>query len=164
MDRELDIIRRILSAGRYAFVTTRTADGALHSRPLALLDRADDDPDRFDGTLWFFTEDPSSKVADVAAHPEVNVAVGDGKGYLSMSGSASIERDRERIDRLWNRFAEAYFPNGKDDPAVALLRVEVGSIEYWDTDEAAPKKAFELAKGILTRRTPDLGDTGTVQL
>lgn len=164
MDSELDIIRRILDDGRFAFVTTRTADGALHARPLALLDREDDDPDNFGGALWFFTEDPSAKTADIAAHPEVNVSVGTGKGYLSMSGSGSIDRDRARIDRLWNAFADAYFEGGKDDPSVALLRVDVDTVEYWDTDQPAPKKAFELAKALITRREPDLGNSGTVQL
>lgn len=161
MATEMDTIRSILSSGRTAYVTTRTASGALHSRPLALLDDSDEE---FAGTLWFFTEEPSGKTEDVAAHPEVNVAVGDGKGYLSLAGSASVEHDRERIDRLWSRFAEAYFDGGKDDPKLALLRVDVDTVEYWDTDQPAPKKVFELAKAVIAGKEPDLGESGTVEL
>lgn len=158
MTDELAIVRTILKSARTASVTTRTASGALHSRPLAVLE------DDFEGTLWFFTADPSSKTADLAAHPEVNVSVGDGKGWLSFSGVATISRDQERIDRYWNPWAAAYFEGGRDDPAVALLRVDVSSIHYWDLDKPAIVTAFEGVKGLLTRSAPDVGDDGVIQL
>jgi len=158
MTDELEIVRTILKSARTASVTTQTASGALHSRPLAVLD------DDFAGTLWFFTADPSSKTADLAAHPQVNVSVGDGKGWLSLSGLATISRDQERIDRYWNPWAAAYFEGGRDDPAVALLQVDVSSIHYWDLDKPAIVTAFEVAKGLLTRSAPDVGDNGVIQL
>jgi general stress protein 26 len=157
-DDDLSTISAILRAARFATVTTRGAHGALHSRPLALLD------DEFEGTLWFFTQDPSEKTAEIAKHSEVNVAVGDGKGYLSLAGTASIDRDQERIDRFWNSYAEAWFEQGRTDPTVALLRVDVDTAEIWDTDKPAVVKAFELVKGILTKSAPDVGETSTVTL
>jgi general stress protein 26 len=157
-DSELDIVQKILKAGRTASVTTRTAGGALHSRPLGIVE------DDFAGTLWFFTADPSAKTADIAAHPEVNVSVGDGKGWLSMSGTAKVSRDQAKIDEYWNPWAAAYFENGRDDPSVALLEIEVETIEYWDLDKPAVVQAFEVLKGIVTKKAPDVGDTGTVQL
>ena len=120
--------------------------------------------DDFDGTLWFFTAHPSAKTIDVTAHPEVNVSVGDGKGWLSMSGHARVSHDQERIDRYWNPWAEAYFDGGRDDPAVALLEVQVSTIEYWDLDKPAIAQAFEVLKGIVTKKAPDVGDSGTVRL
>ncbi|MBN9185392.1 MAG: pyridoxamine 5'-phosphate oxidase family protein [Microbacterium sp.] len=158
MTDELEIVRTILKSARTASVTTQTASGALHSRPLAVLD------DDFAGPLWFFTADPSSKTADLAAHPQVNVSVGDGKGWLSLSGVATISRDEERIDRYWNPWAAAYFEGGRDDPTVALLQVDVSSIHYWDLDKPAIVTAFEVAKGLLTRSAPDVGDNGVIQL
>jgi general stress protein 26 len=161
---DLDTIRTILTAGRTAIVTTRGGNGMLHSRPLALLDDGPDGVSHFEGTLWFFTEDPSEKTEEIARHPEVNVAVADGKGYLSLAGVASIDRDQPRIDSLWNRFADAYFPGGPEDPTVALLRVDVQTVELWDTDQPAPKKAFELAKALLAGQEPDLGESRTIEL
>ncbi|MGN6503580.1 MAG: pyridoxamine 5'-phosphate oxidase family protein [Pseudolysinimonas sp.] len=157
-DSEIDIVTRILKAGRTASVTTRTADGALHSRPLGIIE------DDFAGTLWFFTADPSAKTADVAAHPEVNVSVGDGKGWLSMSGTARVSRDGARIEKYWNPWAEAYFEGGRDDPKVALLEIDVDTIEYWDLDKPAVAQVFEVLKGLITRKAPDVGDTGTLTL
>jgi general stress protein 26 len=158
MTDEIEIVRTILKAARTASVTTMTRTGELHSRPLAVID------DDFQGTMWFFTSDPSPKTDDLAAHPAVNVSVGDGKGWLSLSGTGRVSRDAERIDRYWNPWAAAYFEGGRDDPAVALLEVDVATIHYWDLDKPAIATAFEVAKGLLTRSAPDVGDDGVVRL
>jgi general stress protein 26 len=157
-DDEQKIVERILGAGRTASVTTRTAGGALESRPLAIIE------DDFDGRLWFFTADPSAKTADVAAHPEVNVSVGDDTGWLSFSGTAAVSRDAARIDRYWNPWAAAYFEGGRDDPSVALLEVTVDTIEYWDFEKPAVIRAFEVVKGLVTQTPPDVGPSGTIDV
>jgi general stress protein 26 len=155
---ELAAVSAILAAGRSAAVTARTADGALHSRPLAVLD------DEFHGVLRFFTRDPSAKTAEIAAHPEVNVSVGDGKGWLSLAGTASVTHDDELLDRYWNAWADAYFDGGRDDPSAALLEVRVDSFEYWDLRKPAIAQAFEVLKGVVTRSEPDLGETRAAEL
>lgn len=155
---ELETIRGILGAARIATLTTRSIEGDLQSRPMALVEHD------FDGTLWFFTEEPSGKTAVLAEHPDVNVAIGDGKGHLSLSGRASVERDAARIDELWNPWAESWFERGRDDPRVALLRVEVETAAYWDTDRPAVVKVVELVKGLVRPTSPDLGETGAVTI
>lgn len=156
---DLDIIRTILKGARFATVTTRSGD-ALHSRPLAVVQDEDD----FTDTLYFFTQDPSGKTADVAEHPEVNVAVGDDKGHLSLSGTADVTRDAALIDRFWNPYAEAWFEDGRNDPTVALLRVSVDTAEYWDTDKPRVVKGIEIVKGLLTKTPPNVGESKTVEL
>jgi general stress protein 26 len=155
---DLDTIRTILSAGRIASVTTQTSDGSLVSRPLALQDR------EFDGHLYFFTQHPSPKTDDIAVHPNVNVAVDDGKGNLSLSGTATVTRDSALIDELWNPFAEAWFEKGREDPSVALLDVAVTTAEYWSSDKPAVARAFEIVKGLVTKSAPDVGENKTVSL
>lgn len=157
-DTDIETIRTILKAARHATVTTRSEGDALHSRPLAILE------DDFTDTLWFFTQDPSPKTTDISHHPEVNVAVSDGKGHLSFSGTASVTRDAALIDKYWNPWAEAWFENGKDDPTVALLQVDVDTVEYWDTDRPAVVKAVEIIKGLVTKTPPDVGDNRTVEI
>jgi general stress protein 26 len=157
-DEPFEIVRRILAKARTASVTTRSSNGELHSRPLAVIE------DDFVDTLWFFTADPSPKTADIALDPDVNVSIGDGKGWLSFSGVAAVSRDQARIDKYWNPWAEAYFEDGRDDPAVALLEVTVSSVHYWDLDKPAAAAVFEVVKGIITRSAPDLGDDGVVQV
>ena len=157
-DNELETIRTIIDAAKVAVLTTTSEQGELHSRPLAVL------ADEFEGSLWFFTADPSPKSADIARNPQVNVAYADDKGYLSIAGTASIERNQTRIDQLWTPMAEAWFENGKDDPSVALLRVDARSAEYWSTDKPGIVRAFEIAKAIVTKTQPDVGENRTVAL
>ena len=156
-DEELETINRIIASTRFATVTTRTADGDLVSRPLAVLDR------EFDGTVWFFTQDPSPKTEDIAADPHVNVAYADGASAVSLAGTAVVDRDQARIDEFWNPWAEAWFEGGRQDPSVALLRVTATSAEYWHIDKPAVVRGFEVVKALVTRSAPDVGDSRTVE-
>jgi general stress protein 26 len=66
---EIEKVSKLIEDARTAVVTTVSAEGQLVSRPLAMQER------EFDGTLWFFTQDPSPKTAEVAANDQVNVAL-----------------------------------------------------------------------------------------
>jgi len=155
---DMTTIREILASERTAIVTTRSG-GELHSRPLAV-----QGADEFDGTLWFFTNDPSPKTADIGSHPEVNVSVGGSKGYLSLAGTARVSRDQAIIDKFWNPWAEAWFEGGRNDPSVALLEVSVESVEYWDLDKPKLARALEVVRAIVTKTPPDVGESKTVEL
>ena len=48
-----------------------------------------------------------------------------------MHGSLQLDNDRRNIDRLWNRFVAAWFEGGKDDPKLALLRLDAERAEIW---------------------------------
>jgi len=157
-DSDKEIIRTIVSGTRIATLTTVSESGELHSRPLAVLDEP------FEGSLWFFTADPSPKTDDVARDSHVNVALSDGKSYLSLAGTATVDHDQARIDKLWNPFVEAWFENGKNDPSVALLRVDATSAEYWSVDKPGVVRAFEVAKALITKQQPDVGENKTVSL
>src|SRR5690606_4981530 len=116
-DDDMKTIAALVKSAKIALLTTITTDGHLHSRPLATQEVD------FDGDLWFFTQDPSSKVDDIHANPQVNAAFESGKGYLSVAGTASIVHDRAKVDELWTPSVEAWFPDGKDDPTVALIKI-----------------------------------------
>lgn len=154
---DISTIARLIDASKIAIVTTQTSSGALQSRPLAVQER------EFDGDLWFFTPDPSAKSDDIAAHPQVNVAFESGKGYLSLSGSASIVRDQAKIDELWSKGVEAWFPEGREDPSVALLKVEAESAEYWSLDDPAPVRILKIARAAVGAGTPDVGENRSVE-
>jgi general stress protein 26 len=158
MTDELEKIHHIMKGARFATVTTRGEGGRLFSRPLAVLDHD------FEGRVWFFTPDPSPKTEEVARDPQVNVAYADGASHVSLSGTARVTHDRGLIDRFWNPWAESWFPRGREDPTVALLEVDGVSVEYWDVDKPAVVRAFEVAKALITRTPPDVGESHTIDL
>lgn len=157
-DDDRALIARIVKSAKIGVLTTVTSGGALHSRPLSAQDI------EFDGDLWFFTQDPSPKVDDIASNPEVNASFGSGKGYLSVSGTAEIVHDAAKVSEYWSASVEAWFPDGKDDPTVALIKVHADSAEYWATDEPGAVIAFKVAKARVTGGQPDIGENKTVEL
>jgi general stress protein 26 len=110
-----------------AMMTTEDA-GILRSRPMAAVDRDSA------GALWFFTRASSHKVAELGGDERVNLSYADPirDTYVSMSGKASLVRDADEIVRRWDDRLLTWFPNGRDDPDTALLRVRVERGEYWD--------------------------------
>jgi general stress protein 26 len=155
---QIETVTKIIESARVAMVTTVGEDGRLVSRPLALLERV------FDGDLWFFTEDPSPKTAQVRANEQLNVAVQADNDYVSLSGTATVSRDRTMIEGLWNRHAEAWFDHGIDDPAVALLHFRAASAEYWTVDSPKVVAAIKYAAAIVTGGQPDVGTNEVVDL
>lgn len=101
---DLKTVAEIVTSAKIGVLTTITASGALHSRPLAAQDV------EFDGDLWFFTQDPSSKVDDIAANDQVNAAFESKDGYLSQRArttrrlrSSRCTPSRRKSGRLTNR-------------------------------------------------------------
>jgi general stress protein 26 len=126
-------LRKLVKGARVAMLTTVAADGSLRSRPMAALKAA------LGEDLWFFTRASAPKTDEIRDHDRVNVTFSDGEAdrYLSVSGRASIVRDPARIEELWSGRLKAWFPNGRKDPDLALLRVQIEHAEYWDSKKAA---------------------------
>jgi general stress protein 26 len=85
------------------------------------------------GSIWFFTSRDSVLVRELAPESRA-VASFVAKGhdlFASVHGSLAIETDRAILDRLWNGFVAAWFEGGKDDPRLALLRLDPDHGEVW---------------------------------
>ena len=84
------------------------------------------------GAIWFFTGRDHAFARGGAA--TANFA---GKGhdvFARFKGTLAEETSRERLDKEWSNFVEAYFPRGKDDPNLLMLRMDLGDAEIWTTD------------------------------
>ncbi len=154
---EQGTVLTMMRDARFCMLGVLTQDAtSIQTRPMTPQEVAED------GTTWFFVDRTSDHAALLQAHPEVNLAFSDSSSWLSVSGNASLVDDRERVDRLWNPVVEAWFPDGKDDPSVALLRVEPSSAEYWDSPGGRVASAIAFAKAKVTGNRYE-GDSGTVE-
>lgn len=98
-----------------------------HSEPLT----AQLDQDQVD-TLWFFVGKDNRLASGGAAMAQF---VSKGHDYFAcLAGSVSIDNDRAMIDKLWSNQVDAWFPGGKEDPNLALLRFDIDDAELWETD------------------------------
>jgi general stress protein 26 len=131
---------------RVAMLTTADPDGILRSRPMATQDLD------FDGQLWFFTHKKSGKVDSITGDQHVNVAYVDldDNRYVSVCGRATLVTDERKIEDLWNPMLKAWFPDGLNDPELALICVDVDSAEYWDAPASAWVQLVGFTKAIIT--------------
>ncbi|QDV33221.1 pyridoxamine 5'-phosphate oxidase family protein [Tautonia plasticadhaerens] len=144
-----------------AMMTTVEPDGTLRSRPMQT--HVDGE---FDGTLWFFTREHSTKVFDIGRDRHVNLGFACPKSekYVSIAGKARLVQDRQRAERMWTPAYEAWFPKGLDDPELALIRVEADKGEFWDTAPGAVVHAVGYLKAKLTGESHKPADHEKVDL
>ena len=117
--------------------------------------------DDFDGSLWFFTSDEAPKVEELERNPHVclSYAAPDKDLYVSVSGRAELVHDEAKAKELWNVYAEAWFPQGVDDPHLALLRVDVEQA-LLAGQEAEGAQFAEIVVGAVTGKPPKSGEEG----
>ena len=146
-----DKLRELLEDFDTAMLVTRTATNKLRSRPMAL---ADIQPG---GCLWFVTERHSGKLEEIARNHDVNVAMQCKNKFVSISGTAMPVDDRRKVAELWNEAWKVWFPGGKDDPDLMLLKVQGETGEYWDnTGTSGIKYLIEAGKAYLSGTKPDV--------
>lgn len=144
-----------------AMLVTRERDGSTHARPMAVAEM------KPDADVYFSTSIDSPKIAEIKADPRVLITFQGRNEFASIEGTATVVRDRALIDRLWAEDWRLWFPEGKDDPTLCLLKVSAERGEYWDTSGSKGARfLFESMKAILQRRQPmkDAAQNAKVEL
>ena len=98
----------------------------LRSRPMAIAEVNDSN------TICFSTSMSSAKIEEIRKYPEVLVTMQSVASYVSIGGRCVLSQDPAEISRLWNESWRIWFPKGKEDPELVLIRVPVETGEFWD--------------------------------
>ena len=156
----LDKLTELIEDIRIAMLTTAMPDGTLRSRPMATQQTESD------GDLWFFTQASAAKAEEIRANPHVNVSYASPREnrYVSVSGTATLVRDRRKMEELWDQLYEAWLPHGLENPDLALLRVDVERAEYWDAPSATMAEIAGLLKVPATRGPSAAGENEKIDL
>jgi general stress protein 26 len=156
-DEHLETVAEIMKDTRIAILTYLAGDGSLVSTPMGTQDF--EDP----GTVWFLTERDTDKVRAIRAEPRVNVSYSSDAGWVSLTGTARVSDDRAKLKQLWDASAGVFMTGGPEDESNVLLEVTGRSAEFWESPGKVAS-VIELAKGLVGRGTPDLGDNDVVDL
>ena len=153
-------LAELIKGIKVAMMTTVEKDGSLRSRPMWTQNKD------FDGQLWFFTRDHCPKVDEVERDKHINLGYADPSHdrFVSVSGTAKVVTDKEKIRELWDPSLKAWFPKGLEDPDIALLRVDVTKAEYWDTPNSRMVQVVGFVKAVLTGQTYKPGENEKVNL
>ncbi len=151
-----DLIKSI----RIAMLTTAAEDGSFDSRPMATQETD------FTGEVYFLTRGESGKVQEIKADSHVSLLYADPSNskFVSAKGRASVNNDRTKIHELWNPMYKAWFPDGEDDPHIAVLRVDIDEAQYWEASSSKLVRGLKYVAAAATGGKVDLGETGTVKL
>ena len=126
-----------------AFLMVGPADGSTHSEPLT----AQLDKDLVD-TLFFFVGKDNRLIGGGNVMAQF---VSKGHDFFAcLSGTIGQDNDPAMIDKLWNNQVEAWFPGGKSDPNLALLRMSIDGAELWETDISLTGRVKMLFGGTIT--------------
>ena len=161
MKHDLDKFYELVDDIKIAMMTTRRPDGHLESRAMASQKRAEG------ADLWFVSEEGTAKLRDIEFDPHVNLAYYQLGSYewVSASGIARLERDREKIHELYEPDWKAWFGQEgdprhgtADDPRMVLIGVDVHAAVFLEADKPKPVVLFELVKGWLTGERVEPGE------
>ena len=136
---------------------TTLAEGEPHARPMAVQETEDD------GTVWLLAARDSGKVDQIGADDHVGLVYVDKGTYVSATGRATVSTDVERKRELWNPWAEAWLQCEPEDDRAVLIRVAVTGAELWEAPDPLTR-TVSVAKALLLRRPPGVGDNETVRL
>lgn len=109
------------------------------------------------GQIWFFTRKDTKLVQEIGDASEAMFVFQDDDLQACIGGSLHLAYDRARMDKYWNPIVAAWYPQGKDDPQLTMLRMDCADAEVWITDDGLIKFAWEIAAANLKHRTPDVG-------
>jgi len=132
-----------------AMLVTHPRSGEMHARPMAVAEL------RADGDAYFVTSIASPKIAEIESDASATLTFQSSREFASLSGRLSVVKDRALIDRLWKEAWKVWFPQGKDDPTISLLKFDAMHGEYWDNSGIQGLKyAFEAVKAYAKGEKP----------
>lgn len=123
-------------------------------------------PARDEGCIWFLTDRRGHVDDELVRDPQgaLTFANESRKDFLSVSGECEVLDDRAKVDELWNDAARAYWPDGKDDPNIRVLRFLPSDAEYWDGTASSILITLKMVAARITGTRADLGDNRKVPL
>lgn len=154
----IDKFKELVKHQSICLLTTRLTEVPLMTRPMSVQKVCDQ------GNFWFLSSGDSDKNQEIMNDPRVQMFFSNTSNYefLSVYGKATITRDREKIDELWSDIAKAWFPEGKEDPRVTVIKVTPEEGFYWDTKDGKLVSMIKILASAVSGKTLEEGVEGTI--
>lgn len=139
----------ILHSFSSAMLVTKTLEGQLRARPMVIA-QCESDAD-----LWFVTDAESGKIDELKEDARVAVTMQNASRFLSLSGKATVSRDKQQVETLWQDRWRAWFPGGVDDGNLVVVHIAAEHGEYWDASSLKGwQYVFATGKALLQNDSP----------
>ena len=143
-ERDVDRLWELMESISFCLLTN--GDGRiLHTRPMGAVLR------REENAIYFFTDARARKDDEIAQYPQVCLGFADTRRqkYVSVSGTAQIMSDVDKMKELWTISAKVWWKS-PDNPDVLLIKITPRQAEFWDAPGnlvSNLRVAFSLMKG-----------------
>jgi general stress protein 26 len=161
-EEAVEKVRTLLGHFRSAMVMTTAPSGEIHVRPWGLQGKAED----FDGTLWFFADARGRAVKEIGSGAPVQLVLqsDDKNSYMHLLGRASLSSDRAKIEELFSVFMKTWFPEGKNDKNLRLVRFDADGGSFWDSPGGMVQVLGAFVKTLVTGKEGKGGEMGDLAL
>lgn len=142
------------------FCTSRSDRESSASRPMNVLEVDDG------GNLWFLSADDSYKNKELEVDPNLTLYFQGSthSDFLQLEGRATVSRDKDKIEQLWNFILKTWFTEGKNDPRITVIKVEPTGGYYWDNKHGNAIAGIKMLIGASIGRTLDDSIEGSMKL
>ena len=124
----------------FCMLVSRTEDGSIGGRPMSNNREVE-----YEGTSWFFTDDDTRMVRDIARDPSIALTyqgkaglmgvVGKPGLFIHVQGEARLVRDKARFAEHWDNSLDRWFEQGINTPGLVMIEAEAKRIHYWDGED-----------------------------
>ena len=131
-----------------------------HMQPMAAFgDKAGD-------SIWFFTKKDTDLVQQAGAGHTAMVCVmaKDMEFQACIHGEIIEDTDRAKLEEYWSPFVSAWYPEGKDDPSLTMMRLDPKDARVWVSTRGPITYPLEIAKANAAHRLPDVGGKQDVKM
>lgn len=156
----IERIKGIVGSTSTCFFCTGAKVGDSHAtRPMSV-QKVDDQ-----GHLWFMSASDSHKNQELQQDPGVSLFFqgSEHSDFLHLRGTASISRDKQLIDDLWEPVMKTWFTEGKDDPRITVIKVTPTEGYYWDNKHGNVVAGIKMMIGAAVGKTMDDSIEGRVK-
>lgn len=155
----IDKFKELVKHESTCLFTTQLTQVPLTTRPMGVQKVCDQ------GNFWFMSSSDSDKNAEIMIDNRVQLFFINTSDYefLSVYGTATITRDKQKIDELWSDMANAWF-DGKEDSRVTVIKVTPEEGFYWDTKSGKLVSMIKILASAVSGKTLQEGVEGTISV
>lgn len=119
------------------------------------------------GAIWYITSSETELAAAIDGGGTGRLTCQSPKGdyQVSVVGTIEVVRDEAKLDELWSLPAAAWFEEGRDDPAIRLVRFTPREAAVWASDANWLMVGAKILRAGMTEgeADPDVGVQRVVQ-
>jgi general stress protein 26 len=131
-----------------AMLTITDRDECLHSFPMYTVRT------ECEGSIWFFASFNAQKIKEIEFHKCINLSYSsEEKGiYVSITGKAEFVKNKEKMNELWKPLFYSWFPRGKNDPDLSLLKIKMQDASYWDEKDRRMASLWDITEALAIEK------------